>query len=417
MSERERRGGRKPGALPGILAVVAMAAAITLPVVLLSVGGGVSSHEIARLQASGYQIVVSGPGTAGIDLAHQRVDQIAAIPSVGAVSPTLTRPLDLRGPGGRWVPLLAEGIIPSAYYATLGSTASQVFSAPPNLGDPTDMIHYQNGSYAGPVSPDVLVNTTLAQADHLTVGDSVTLAPAANGSGAVTYTVTGTFNVVASLFSTSGNYGIYLPLSNLQVLTGLARTGPGPGGLLDAADSIHVGLTGTASTSPTQIARVVAALHALLPYYGVSTLSQEASQLEGAASILNGFYLVLSSVGLAIGFVFLTLVLVRRVEAERREIGIRRALGLPSRSIAATIVARAVLLGGAGALLGVASGIGTVTVLARVGSAPVQAASRLAVFSPVQLIALGVGALALAGVASAFAVRRALRLPLPEALR
>ncbi len=186
---------------------------------------------------------------------------------------------------------------------------------------------------------------------------------------------------------------------------------------MDAADSIHVGLTGTASTSPTQIARVVAALHALLPYYGVSTLSQEASQLEGAASILNGFYLVLSSVGLAIGFVFLTLVLVRRVEAERREIGIRRALGLPSRSIAATIVARAVLLGGAGALLGVASGIGTVTVLARVGSAPVQAASRLAVFSPVQLIALGVGALALAGVASAFAVRRALRLPLPEALR
>ncbi len=417
MNDRERRAGRKPGSLPGILAVVAMAAAITLPVVLLSVGGGVSSHEIARLQASGYQIVVSGPGTAGIDLAHQRVAQIGAIAGVGAVSPTLAMPLDLRSPGGRWVPLLADGIVPSAYYATLGSTASQVFSAPPNLGDPTDMIHYQNGSYDGPVSPDVLVNTTLAQVDHLTVGDSVTLAPTANGSGAVNYTVTGTFNVLSSLLSTSGNYGIFLPLSNLQVLTGLARTGPGPGGLLDAADSIHVGLTGTASTSPAQIARVEAAIHALLPYYGVSTLTQQASQLEGAASILNGFYLVLSSVGLAIGFVFLTLVLVRRVEAERREIGIRRALGLPSRAIAATIVARAAVLGGAGAVLGVASGIVTVALLAQVGSAPVQAASRLAVFQPAELISLGLGALALAGLASAVAVRRALRLPLPEALR
>ncbi|MHB1434588.1 MAG: ABC transporter permease [Thermoplasmata archaeon] len=417
MTTRERRGGRTPGAFPGILAVVAMAAAITLPVVLLSVGGGVSSHEIARLQASGYQIVVTGPGTAGIDRAHQRVAEIGAIQSVGAVSPTLTMPLDLRSPSGRWVPLLAEGIVPSAYYATLGSTASQVFSAPPNLGDPTDMIHYQNGSYQGRVSPDVLVNTTLAQTDHLGIGDSATLAPTANGSGAVTYTVTGTFNVLSSLLSTSGNYGIFLPLSNLQVLTGLARTGPGPGGLLDAADSIHVGLTGAASTSPADIARVEAAIHALLPYYGVSTLTQQASQLEGAASILNGFYLALSSVGLAIGFVFLTLVLIRRVEAEQREIGIRRALGLPPGSIAATIVARAALLGGSGAVLGVASGIVTVQVLARVGSPSVQAASRLALFQPAELIGLALGALALAGLASAVAVRRALRLPLPEALR
>ncbi len=417
MTGRKHPEVRRPGSLPGILAVVAMAAAITLPVVLLSVGGGVSSHEIARLQASGYQIVVSGPGTAGIDLAHQRAAQIGSIPSVGAVSPTLTMPIDLRSPGGRWVPLLAEGILPGAYYATLGSTASQVFSAPPNLGDPTDMIHYQNGSYDGPVSPDVLVNTTLAQTDHLQVGDPVTIAPTANGTGAVTYTVTGTFNVLSSFLSTSADYGIFLPLSNLQVLTGLARTGPGPQGLLDAADSIHVGLTGAASTSPADIERVEVAIHTLFPYYGVSTLTQQASQLEGAASILNGFYLVLSSVGLAIGFVFLTLVLIRRVEAERREIGIRRALGLPSRSIAATIVARAAVLGGAGAVLGVASGVVTVALLTRIGSAPVQAASRLAVFEPTQLIALGLGALALAGLASAVAVRRALRLPLPEALR
>jgi ABC-type lipoprotein release transport system permease subunit len=415
MKSREAPRGRRPGSLPGILAVVAMAAAITLPVVLLSVGGGVSSHEIARLQASGYQIVVSAPGNPGIDLAHQRINEIGAISGVAAVSPTLTMPVDWLGPGGRWTPLLAEGIVPAAYYSTLGTTASQIFSAPPNLGDPTDMIHYDNGTYDGPLSPDVLVNTTLAQIDHLTIGDTLTLAPAANATGEVTYTVTGTFNVVSSFLSTSGNYGVYMPLSNLQVLTGLARTGPG--GLLDAADSIHVGLQGVEATDPAAIVHVEQEIHDKLPYYGVSTLTQQASQLEGAASILNGFYLALSSIGLAIGFVFLTLVLVRRVEAERREVGIRRAMGLPASSIAATIVARGELLGGAGALLGVAGGILTVTILARFGSAPVRAASSLAVFDPGELVAITLGALALAAVASLVAVRRAVRLPVVEALR
>ena len=56
-----------------------------------------------------------------------------------------------------------------------------------------------------------------------------------------------------------------------------------------------------------------------------SALTDEAAQLRASAAVLTGFYLALSSVGLLVGLVFLALVLLRRVEAERRTIGIQRA--------------------------------------------------------------------------------------------
>jgi len=42
-----------------VLAIAAVGAAVALPVVLVSVGGGVSAHELANLENAGYQIVVS----------------------------------------------------------------------------------------------------------------------------------------------------------------------------------------------------------------------------------------------------------------------------------------------------------------------------------------------------------------------
>ncbi|MCI4329072.1 MAG: hypothetical protein L3J86_05755, partial [Thermoplasmata archaeon] len=53
-------------ALQDLLAVAAIATAVALPVVLLSVGGGVSSHERAALESSGFVITVSAPGTHGV---------------------------------------------------------------------------------------------------------------------------------------------------------------------------------------------------------------------------------------------------------------------------------------------------------------------------------------------------------------
>jgi putative ABC transport system permease protein len=149
----------------------------------------------------------------------------------------------------------------------------------------------------------------------------------------------------------------------------------------------------------------------------VSSLDQEAQQLEAASGVLTGFYLALSSVALTVGLLFLALVLVRRVEADRRSIGIRRALGLPGRWIAREIVSDGLVLAALGSLVGVVGGYLIVEALATWGSAAVQEAARLALFAPATLGAIVVGVLALSLLAGAVATRSALRVEITEALR
>ena len=133
--------------------------------------------------------------------------------------------------------------------------------------------------------------------------------------------------------------------------------------------------------------------------------------------MLTGFYLALSSVGITVGLLFLALVLLRRVEADRRSIGIRRALGLPATSIAGGILRDGFLLAGAGALAGVAAGIVLVDALASWSTGAVQQAAQLAVFSPTFLAVLCAGVLLLSLLASGVATRAALRIEITEALR
>ncbi|HUI38255.1 MAG TPA: FtsX-like permease family protein, partial [Thermoplasmata archaeon] len=205
--------------------------------------------------------------------------------------------------------------------------------------------------------------------------------------------------------------------SDLQLVVGVARTNGSTGALVDAADTIQVALDGPAASSPGGSARIAAEIQALAPYYEVSTLTEEVHSLQQATAVLTGFYVAISSIGLAVGLVFLAVVLVRQVETERRSLGIRRALGVRAREIASMMVARSLVLGAAGAAGGVATGGLLVEGLASYGNASVREATRLAIFDPVVLGSLVGGVLALAALASAAATRAALRLSIPEALR
>ena len=208
-----------------------------------------------------------------------------------------------------------------------------------------------------------------------------------------------------------------VPLSDLQVLTGWARTSATPSSLLDASDTIQVALSGAAENDPSQINAVAAQIQSLVPYYGVTTQLQHAQQLENADAILTGFYLALSSVGLAVGLIFLAIVLVRRVESERRSIGIRRALGLPPRWIAVGILARGEALAAAGIVGGTALGVIVISILAAYGTGAVKQAASLATYDPILLGSIAAGVLALACLASGLAARSAMRLDIVEALR
>ncbi len=415
MRPLRRRGSLRHARLQQVLAIAAIATAVALPVVLLSVGGGVSQHELSDLENAGYQIVVSASGEHGISDGHALTQRILAIPSVAAVSPVLSVAVDLFAGTGGATPLLAEGVIPGQFLATLGAAEADLFPRPLPLGDPTDAIHFANGSYDGPATEDVLVSSPLADADHIAVGTTVLLSPGANRSLGVSYTVTGIFGVAPTALGPTGAFAAVLPLSDLQLLTGYA-TGSG-GTLIDAVDSIEVSLAGAAETEPAVLDQVRAEIQALVPYYGVSSLDQEAQQLQQASSVLTGFYLALSSVALIVGLLFLALVLVRRVESGRRAIGIRRALGLPRSWIAGGILEDGLVLAAAGSVIGVAGGYLIVAGLARWGSAAVAEAARLAVFVPSTLALLAAAVVVLSLVASAAAVRAALRVEITEALR
>jgi ABC-type lipoprotein release transport system permease subunit len=401
--------------LQEVLAVVAMATAVSLPVVLISVGSGVSQHELASLQNAGYQIVVSAAGIHGIVDAHNLTERILAIGSVAAASPVLSVPMDAFVGSGAPTAVLAEGVIPGEFTPTLGPAENGLFPNPLPLGDPTDRDHFANGTYTGPAAWDVLISSPLADADGVGTGARIALGPSTNESQSVRFNVTGTFGVPPTALGPTGAFAIVLPLSDLQVLTGYSA-GPGTS-VPDAADSVEVALSGSATSSPGELDRVESEIQALVPYYGVSALNQEAQQLQSASAVLTGFYLALSSVGLTVGLLFLALVLVRRVEVGRRSIGIRRALGLPRRTIAGEFVADGAVLALAGALLGVVAGYLVVRALAAWGSSVVQDAARWAIFDPVTLVGIVGGVVALSLIASAVATRAALRVEISEALR
>jgi ABC-type lipoprotein release transport system permease subunit len=410
-----RSGSLRHSRLQFVLAVAAIGAAVALPVVLISVGGGVSAHELANLQNAGYQIVVSASGLHGISDAHALSDRILSLASVTAASPVLSIAIDAVAPDGTLSPVLAEGVIPGEFLPTLGPSESGLFPHPLPLGDPADTVHYADGRYNGPATYDVLVSTPYASADHLSVGDRLLLSPSTNVSLGTEYNVTGVFGVPPAILGPTGAFAILLPLSDLQVMTGFA--GGSSATVADAADTIQVAVTGAVADDPSALSGVRSAVQNLVPYYSVSSLSQEAQQLQSASAVLTGFYLALSSVGLTVGLLFLALVLLRRVEANRRSIGIRRALGLPGRSIAAGIAAEGLGISLAGALAGLLGGYLLVESLARWATAAVQEAAQLAVFDPLILAELVAGVAGLSLLASALATRAALRLEISEALR
>jgi putative ABC transport system permease protein len=409
-----RGGSLRHSRLQLVLAVAAVGTAVALPVVLLSVGGGVSAHELANIQNAGYQIVVSAAGLHGIVHAHNYTDQILSIGGVTAASPILSVTIDAFTSSGSVSPVLAEGVIPDQFTPTLGPAESGLFPSPLPLGDPTDDVHFAHGSYSGPATNDVLVSTPYAAAHGVSVGASLVLSPVANRTLGTTYHVTGTFGVPPAVLGPTGAFAVILPLSDLQSLTGYAGAGAV---VADAADTIQVAVVGSAATNPGALDHIRDQVQALFPYYGVSSLTQEAQQLQSASGVLTGFYLALSSVGLTVGLLFLALVLLRRVEADRRSIGIRRALGIPGRSIAGEIVRDGVTLALTGGIAGLFVGYLIVEAIATWATSTVQEAARLAVFDPLELAGLVVGVVALSLLAGAIATRSALRMEISEALR
>ena len=396
------------------LAVAALGTAVALPIVLLAVGGGVYHHELGLLQNSGFEISIAATGAHGLANAHALTQEIDALADVAHTSPVLSSSIEAFDAAGS-SPVLAEGVVPAEFSATLESAEAALFPNPLPLGDPSDAGHFNGGRYDGPSAGVVMISGPFAAAGHLRVGDPIALAGADDPASAVNYTVAGLFGTSGPELGTTAVFGLVLPLSDLQVLTGTARTGSGQ--VIDAADTIGVALAAGAATTTTAIDRVASEIRALVPYYSVTEVSAEAEQLQNGQAVLTGFYLGLSGVSLIVGMAFLTLLLLREVDVGRRELGIRRAIGESSGSIALGILRRGASLASAGAVLGAALGVALVALLAADAGGAVGEVARLAQFDPLMLLAIGGTVVGLSLLSSGAAARAALRRPIPEVLR
>ncbi|HXL93051.1 MAG TPA: ABC transporter permease [Streptosporangiaceae bacterium] len=362
---------------------VGLAVGIGLVVVVTSAATGVKNAQAAVLHALygiGTDITVTtAPGTASSTAhgsgafspgkASEIVDQltggslglidesfvarIARLPGVadaigglaGQTDTRLTVPsLSQLGPGGRPpasalnpVTFFVDGVGPAG--TRLGPYASGTIGSGRGLraSDATARVAVVDSSYA--------------EAHKLKVGSAIAVA-------GKSFTVIGT---ISQPPTGGAPADVYIPLAVDQQI----GMGPYGAGLRSRVDTIYV-----AAASSADIAAVREEISALLPAATVSTSASLASAVTGSlastASLANDLGRWLAIAVLLAAFAVASLLTSAAVGRRVREFGTLKALGWRSRRIVAQVLGEALVMGIAGAILGVAAGLGGAAVISAI---------------------------------------------------
>ncbi len=142
----------------------------------------------------------------------------------------------------------------------------------------------------------------------------------------------------------------------------------------------------------------------------VSRPSDVLAAQDAADTAFTSLFLGLGAVALLVGGIGIANVMVIAVIERRTEIGLRRALGATKAHIRRQFLTEALLLAGAGGVVGVALGAGVTAVYASM--------KHWAIVVPPEAVAGGlVAAVVIGGIAGLYPATRAARLPPTEALR
>ncbi|CAB4898516.1 unannotated protein [freshwater metagenome] len=142
----------------------------------------------------------------------------------------------------------------------------------------------------------------------------------------------------------------------------------------------------------------------------VSRPSDALAAQEAASTAFTSLFLGLGAVALLVGGIGIANVMVIAVIERRSEIGLRRALGATRAHIRRQFLTEAILLAGAGGVVGVGLGAGVTAVYASIKHWQI-------VIPPIAIIGGFVAAVVIGGVAGLYPASRAARLPPTEALR
>ncbi|MDT0169658.1 FtsX-like permease family protein [Pseudarthrobacter sp. BRE9] len=184
------------------------------------------------------------------------------------------------------------------------------------------------GDYTA-ASTSALLGTTLAEKNNLTVGSTFTI----NGQ---TYTVSGLFDAGTAF----GNNAVYVTLPTAQALAGT------PGEL----SSMIVTVNSMDNVSATKTALQTALGTDKADVTQGQNLQTAVSSLDSVKNI--SFIAFIAALGTA-GLIIL-LIMVMLVRERRREIGVLKAIGAPSRTIGLQFVLEALVLAALGSAIGAA---------------------------------------------------------------
>lgn len=252
-----------------------------------------------------------------------------------------------------------------------------------DLSDPT--AYYADGSYDGPLTNEILLDSQTAAALDVDVDDTVVVSVGPGGDGEEV-TVVGITDEYSTAFGTET---AVVPLAELQRLAGTARS--------DRATLISVILEDDADQAAVQTE-----LEDEYPEYDVRTDSEQLTEMLESQAVLIASAGAIVALGVLVGGALainvLTLSVLQRLPALRA----LHALGTPRSLLVAVPVARGGLLVAGGGAIGLA----LTPVGARMANVLVEASvgvPGLVVVSP-RVVATGLLVVIVLGLASAIAV-------------
>jgi len=376
-----------------VLVVLGIALAALAVMVLGSVGLGVVETGQAKFDQSGRDLWITGgpvslgPGRSGglgtgITDAHRLRDELAAREDVDTAAPLAFRTVYVSNDGRRFETVIGAGA--PAVDDAVRITEGRGFTS----GDP----HYDNGTYEGPMTREVVIDPRTASLLGVGVNDTLYVGGTVRSAGGNEFRVVG----VSPTFSNFlGSPTVVLHLSELQTVTGTTGT--------DAATLVTVDLVEGAD-----VARAEREIAARYPGYEVRTNREQlrATLREQAVLVASGTSLVVFAV--VAGIAVTLNVLVSYVYQRRRELAALKAVGLSTRTLVAVTLLQALTLGVLGGAVGSLLTVLSVPVLNAIAAALVGFEGVVPLRGDVLLagVGLAVATSALAGAAASARVGR-----------
>jgi len=368
-----------------MFAIIGIVLAVLSTTLLAGVGAGVFETGQSQLDSADRDLWVSS-GPVGLSAtsggfentlydAHSVESEMEQIEGVRSAVPLGFQTVYVSPSGDEFSTLIGSGV-------TSGG------AVPVSEGEtlPRSDSHYNGGSYDGPMTHQVVIDSQTAERFDVGVGDSLYIGGTLSSARANEFTVVGISNRFSRFLGTST---VTIPLSELQTVTGMTST--------DAATFITISAEDGADTAAVQ-QRVQAE-------YPEFTIRNNQEQLEAvlqnqALVLAGGVTLVVLAfiAGLALTTNLLGLV----VYQQRETLAALQATGMSQSTVVGLIAGQGLVLGVFGGLLGVGLTLPLAEVLNRIAEALVGFDGLVQV--PTAMLYIGFGIATVVGTISASVV-------------